>query len=482
LRDCRKAEEGERPFRKRVKSALALAFAFSLLIGAATAGAMGGGEDEQERVRLGARLFREDRFSSREGDLVSSCSHCHLFSESPEGPHAFTDSFARSWIPWRTGDPRREALRNAPTLFDVGIMPRLHFDGEFESLEDLVRGTLTGRTFGWLPGERPRALWQIRTAVLNDAGGATMPGVAVNPDAPPADSYRAQFQRAYAADLRDLAESEVLDLVARAISEYMRQLKSGRTSPYDRFVVANGLPVGPGPDEAPVAFARRMLGRIADLEAKRKLKVDRRGGGFDADALAGMKLFFGSGGARGAPASGNCVSCHAPPLFTDLSFHNIGVTQREYDRVHGEGAFAALEVPDAEQAARPSLQFREAISSGRPGNVDLGYWNFIKLGDSPLRRAGESDTRLLRRMIGAFKTPTLRNLAYSGPYMHNGLLPSLESALTELVTLSRLARSGRVRQADDELALITIGDGDIRPLVSFLNALNEDLKARIAGP
>src|SRR5258708_33159971 len=125
-----------------------------------------------------------------------------------------------------------------------------------------------------------------------------------------------------------------------------------------------------------------MLERIADLEGKGKLKLGSRAGEFDAEALSGMKLFFRSG--RAAEA-GNCVSCHTPPLFTDLSFHNIGVTQSDYDRVHGECSFAALDVPDTAHTPRPLPRFRETVSLARPVELDLGYWSFFALGHSPLR-------------------------------------------------------------------------------------------------
>ena len=36
---------------------------------------------------------------------------------------------------------------------------------------------------------------------------------------------------------------------------------------------------------------------------------------------------------------------HVPPYFTDNSFHNLGISQVEYDRVHGDGAFQKLAIP-----------------------------------------------------------------------------------------------------------------------------------------
>jgi cytochrome c peroxidase len=281
-------------------------------------------------------------------------------------------------------------------------------------------------------------------------------------------TYRDQFRNAYGVSPEKLNKDDLINLVARAISDYLRTLKSNRRSPYDRFIQINGLEPTPSQMEEPAAFAKRMLARISDLESKRELKTDR---GFGADAIEGMKIFFTIEGIRSA---GNCISCHAPPLFTDSSFHNMGVTQSEYDQIYGDGSFAALKIPNASEASRPSAIFRETPSRDKPGNADLGHWNFVNISDSTLRRPAESPDQFLQRMIATFKTPTLRNLAHSQPYMHNGAYPTLESVLREIMRLSDLARAGLVREADDGLSRIRINEGDIRPLAAFLNALNEN--------
>lgn len=92
----------------------------------------------------------------------------------------------------------------------------------------------------------------------------------------------------------------------------------------------------------------------------------------DKDALSeqaqvGMKLFFGKA---------NCSSCHSGANFTDNGFHNLGVN------IHHEQ-------PDA----------------GRVAISGLG-------GDH-----------------GAFKTPTLREIARTAPYMHDGSLATLEDVV-----------------------------------------------------
>jgi cytochrome c peroxidase len=82
-------------------------------------------------------------------------------------------------------------------------------------------------------------------------------------------------------------------------------------------------------------------------------------------------------------------------------------------------------------------------------------------------------------MIGSFKTPSLRNLAYSSPYLHTGGINLIEDTLTELMRLSALARQGKVREGDPELPQIRITSSDIVDLTAFLNTLNQDAKSRV---
>jgi cytochrome c peroxidase len=396
-------------------------------------------------------LFKDDRFSTPQGDLPASCSDCHLFDQDPQGLRAFADFLNRSWVSSRAQDRRRLGLRNSPTIFDAAAAPRLHHDGEFGSLEDLVKGTISGRVMGWLPGEEAQAFERARAIVANDTG---------------ANSYRSQFKAAFNVDVEKLSRDEVVGLISKAVAGFMRTLNTRKDSPYDKFVEANRLESRPAPGEDGKTFARRLLARINSLESRGAIKLTKN---FNASALRGLKIFFNAD-------SGNCATCHAPPLFTDFSFHNKGVSQLDYDRVHGEGKFAALAIPDAATARRPSAQFRENPSKAKPAETDLGYWNFIDLKTSPLRRAGESDDALLRRMIAAFKTPTLRNLAYTQPYLHDGSIQTLEETLETMIRLSEMARAGRVRESDEELAKIKISAADVAPLLAFLNSLNEDLK------
>jgi cytochrome c peroxidase len=82
----------------------------------------------------------------------------------------------------------------------------------------------------------------------------------------------------------------------------------------------------------------------------------------------GLQMFRGKG---------NCTACHVGPNFTDEQFHNTGVAWRD-GKLTDEGRFEISRSP----------------------------------GDH-----------------GAFKTPTLREIARTAPYMHNGSIATLEDVI-----------------------------------------------------
>ena len=141
---------------------------------------------------------------------------------------------------------------------------------------------------------------------------------------------------------------------------------------------------------------RRLVNRLTNpqfvTEADGTLELHNHPFQFGADELTGLRIFL-TESRHGASAKeqqeggiGNCVSCHAPPDFTDFSFHNTGASQEEYDALHGAGAFAALSIPtlqarnaDPNQFLPPNAAFPQALSpfravpsAAQPGITDLG--------------------------------------------------------------------------------------------------------------
>lgn len=75
----------------------------------------------------------------------------------------------------------------------------------------------------------------------------------------------------------------------------------------------------------------------------------------------------------------------------------------------------------------------------------------------------------------AFRTPSLRNLRFSAPYMHNGAFPALQDVLRFYVGAGRRSRNPNVRgdQLDPLLQRLRTGRGSFE-VVEFLGALNDE--------
>lgn len=85
---------------------------------------------------------------------------------------------------------------------------------------------------------------------------------------------------------------------------------------------------------------------------------------------------------------GNCAACHTPPDFSDFRFHNTGLSQQNYDALHGPDAFARLMIPDLPTRNRrpqdflpASTQHPKAVGRFRsPGLSDSATDNALLVG------------------------------------------------------------------------------------------------------
>ena len=73
-----------------------------------------------------------------------------------------------------------------------------------------------------------------------------------------------------------------------------------------------------------------------------------------------------------------------------------------------------------------------------------------------------------------FKTPGLRDLGHSAPYLHTGRSDTLESVIGLYGKFSSFARAGTMRNPDPLLSGIALQPGDVAALAAFLKSLNED--------
>ena len=461
-----------------------------------------------------------------------NCRSCHFVDDlkgvAGAGNRTYSDFAVRSPVPERE-DGERVAPRNAPALVNASL-PRgggilLHFDGEFASTADLVRGTLTGRNFGWLPAERGTAVAHIARVIREDDGTGELAASAGGPyrivlaGVDPSIPRELRLPRRFRIDTSRASDDEIVAGVSRLIAAYVESLVFAEDdtgafagSPYDQFLLKNNLPRKPRPLEPVRSYVQRLRQLLAALDepqfvtaADGTFALHRQEFVFGPLELDGLRIFLRRRG--DGPGVGNCVACHPPPAFTDFAFHNTGAAQEEYDALHGAGSFAALRVPDAAaRAADPDAylpatpahpnargRFRAVPTALDPERTDLGLWNVLlnsdfarggqqrrlarlvcraqELGPGCARAGADA---LLAGAIALFKTPGLRDLGHSGPYNHNGQLAKIEDVASFYIRTSELAASGGLRNGAPALGRMRIGASDIARLAAFLRSLNED--------
>jgi cytochrome c peroxidase len=119
----------------------------------------------------------------------------------------------------------------------------------------------------------------------------------------------------------------------------------------------------------------------------------------------------------------NCVTCHTVEekfaLFTDGKFHNLGV----------------------------------------------GLTN-----EGELKDMGRFDQTKADADKGAFRTPTLRNIALTAPYMHDGSQKTLRAVVDFYV-----GGGSSNPQLDKEIKELKLNEGERQDLVAFLEALTGDI-------
>jgi cytochrome c peroxidase len=491
--------------------------------------------DVNAKLRTGDPVMkREQRFSGKSlpdpfHNQSMNCRQCHLGNDldhlSRLDGRTYCDFNRRSPIPARN-DGLSITPRNSQQLVSVSL-PRdvpaiFHFDGEFASIEDLTIGTLTGRNLGWLPDEAATAAAHIANVIRNDdgknklarrygCGGFPYRVVMLGTDPRLPTTLRLPPQ--YRIDVTTASDDQVLHEVAILIHAYMDSLRftmDQPLSPYDVFLQKNGLPAGPNQGESDAAYAQRLFGLIQGLSNPvfvtphdGHFRFHKQRFQFGPAELQGLTIFFTEPSGSNQQHAGNCIACHTPPNFTDNVFHNNGASQIEYDGIFGSGSFAALNVPDLStrngnydaylpptpQHPNASGTFRSPPDASMPGRTDLGVWNIFANPDFPnpqspltqilcgelnLSQSNCTQDAVLPMTIAFFKTPSVRDLGQSSPYMHSGAMDTEQDVINFYVTVSGMARASEIRNASPELSNVLIDQSDVAPLSAFLDSLNED--------
>jgi len=157
-------------------------------------------------------------------------------------------------------------------------------------------------------------------------------------------------------------------------------------------------------------------------------------------AQRGLRIFVGKGA---------CSLCHFGPGFTNGEFGDTGIPFFIAPGKVDPGRFGGIEKL---RASRFSL---------------LGPWN-----DDPKRADGAATRHVVaaQRNFGEFKVPSLRNVALTAPYMHNGSLATLRDVVQHYSEID----PDRVHSDGEKiLKPLHLSGGEAADLVAFLDSLTE---------
>ena len=218
--------------------------------------------------------------------------------------------------------------------------------------------------------------------------------------------------------------------------------------------------------------------------------------GPDSDGLSpaakrGAKLFVGKAA---------CVDCHSTPLFSDQIFHNVGVPQTgafvptveecpaggwcdcvtddtdDPQNCLPKGYREGLRRLQANTFRRDSLWSDDAECQSHAGDhLDPTY--AAEHPDECDGRVG-AYTRLIAlgaaksSLVGRWRTPSLRDVAQTAPYMHDGLYHTLDDVVWHYNLGGEQA--GVVGEKDPRLRPLLLTDREISDLTAFLETLTSD--------
>lgn len=396
--------------------------------------------DDVRAAHLGHALF----FDTRLSPAGISCATCH------DPAHAFTDqrALARGVA---------VARRNAPSVIDAARRRWLGWDGKFDSLWSQALSPLENPVE--MGGDRTTLVRIVRDdpslcASYESIFGA-MPatlGRSLDAVGSPRDQSRDQSHDQLHDQLHDPLREPARPL-PRAGSALEQEKAHERRwneldtptrdainlvavnilkcfGAYQRLLISEAAPID--------SFVAALKGSTIDASA-----TDARAANLDAlnpSARRGLALFVSRAG---------CTQCHRGANFTDDEFHNIGL-------VGANGR-----VPD-DRARLDAIEFVKS----NPFNA-AGVFS-----DAPDAAMGEM-VRALRRspeLFGQFRTPSLRGVAQTPPYMHDGRFATLADVVHFYDTLQGSAPLGH--HGESVLVQLQLSETERADLIAFLSSLS----------
>ena len=320
-------------------------------------------------ARLGHKIFFDTRFS-RNGKV--SCATCHV----PE--KFFTDDLARAKGVGVT-------KRSTPSIIGIAYSPWFFWDGSSDSL--------------W-----SQALSPLESEV--EHGGNRMQYARLifgNPE------YRKTYQDIFG-QLPDLSDHKRFPPKASPTGHDEYQILWNAMSSEDQTAVTT---IFVNISKAIAAYERLLLPSESRFDRYVTAVLNgKHSNALTQDEIDGLKLFIGKG---------MCVTCHQGPMFTNHGFHNVGAPDPASGKQWRRILKIFVEQPLFDVGRYLGVKKVMASEFNCLGN----YSDAVDYECAELKYANTKPAATL----GAFKVPTLRNIAATAPYFHLGQFATLGDVL-----------------------------------------------------
>ncbi|MBI5875829.1 MAG: photosynthetic protein synthase I [Deltaproteobacteria bacterium] len=179
--------------------------------------------------------------------------------------------------------------------------------------------------------------------------------------------------------------------------------------------------------------ARNAIIQFLETLTSKNVPFDK--GNLSAKAKEGMDLFKGKAG---------CIQCHNSPYFSDNKPHNTGVPENP----------EVFKDPQRHFTYVAYMMFM-GVDNRMNWRRDVGYYTISKD----------------RKDVGKFITPTLRELKYTAPYMHNGMFSTLDEVIE---FYNQGGGEDRPGMKDAAMKPLGLSSGEKDALKEFLLSLSGD--------
>jgi len=366
--------------------------------------------DNTVAAEFGKKLFFDSRLSAN-GKVA--CATCHIPAK------YFTDGLGKS-------RGVGVASRSAPGLLGIAHSPWFFWDGRSDSL--------------W-----SQALGPLESAVEHGGNRSQYARIVYDDTA-----YREMYEGLFG-DMPDLIDIDRFPKDAAPVDNRESGEKWREMSEADREAITR---VYTNLGKAIAAYERSLMPGPSRFDQYIEAELRHESTGtkiLTADEVAGLRLFIGQA---------MCITCHQGPLFTNHGFHNVGAPD------------AATKKPRYMPAIIYLFKDKPVVDVGRYNGIRqalTGEFNCL----SEYSDASKEDCAELRfankkhtETLGAFKVPTLRNIAETAPYMHTGQYKNLGEVLDHYNTAPG-APSGH-----SELLPLNLTDKQLRQIEAFLRSLS----------